>query len=167
MKRDKSRRSTVSTRNVSVSMVQRRSGNSSPICLTFCRLLQSLRIMYSACMQGSHRPSSIYLISKKLKECKKYLTRDPSLTWCGRTLTPNPATQALLCPQEALGICSEWMLLTDFSMRTGCPRSSELTSYAWRDTKSSSMASSAQSGAPLTTAIDFKTSQVYLNSMNN
>jgi hypothetical protein len=59
------------------------------------------------------------------------------------------------------------MLLIDFSMRTECPRSLELTNSAWRDSKSSSMANSAQSGAPLTTAIDFRILQVFLNSMNN
>ena len=167
MRQDKSLKSMVSILSASESMAPLLCGSSSPICLTIFPSQQSLKIIYFACMQGFHPLSSIYLISKKLKECKKYLTRVPSLTWCGRTLTPNPATQALLYPQGALGTCLEWMLLTDFSMRTGCPRSSELTSYAWRDTRSSSMANSAQSGAPLTTAIDFKTSQVYLNSMNN
>ena len=167
MRQDKSLKSMVSIQSASENMAPLLCGSSSPICSTTFPSQQSLKIIYFACMQGFHPLSSIYLISKKLKECKKYLMRDLLPIWCGRIPTPNPATQGLLCRQEELAICSESMLLIDFCMRTGCRRSWELTNYAWRDTKSSSMASSAQSGAPLTTAIDFRILQVFLNSMNN
>ena len=167
MKQDKSLRYMVFILSASGSMVQRLCGSSSRISLTTFQSQLSLKIIYFACTQGSHRPSSIYLISKKLKECKKYLTRGPLPIWCGRTPTPSPATPALPCQREGPATCSESMLLIDFSMRTECPRSSELTNYAWRDSKSSSMANSAQSGAHPTIAIGFKTLQVYLNSMNN
>ena len=167
MRQDKSLKCMVSILSASGSMVQRLYGSSSLISSTTFQSQLSLKIIYFACTQGSHRPSSIYLISKKLKECKKYLMRDPLPIWCGRTLTLSPATPALPCLREGPATCSESMLLIDFSMRTECPRSLELTNSAWRDSKSSSMANSAQSGAPLTTAIDFRILQVFLNSMNN
>ena len=160
MRLDKSLKCMDSILSASESMAQRLCGSSLLIFSTTFPSQLSLKIIYFACMQVYHPLSSIYLISKKLKECKKYLTKDPLLIWCGLILTLNPATQALLCRQEEQAICLESMLLIDFYMRTECPRSFELTNSAWRDFKSYSMANSAQFGALLTTAIDFKTLQV-------
>lgn len=161
MKQDKSLKCMGSIRSVRESMVQRLFGSSSLICLTTSRLQLSLKTIYSVYMQDSHQLFSIYLILKKSKGCRRYRMKDPLPIWCGPILTQNPAIQALHYQQEVLDTCLEWMLWIDFSMRTECPKSFELTSSAWRDIKCYSMGSSAQFGVLLITATDFKILQAF------
>lgn len=163
MRQDKSLRCMVSIRSANESTVQPRFGSSSQICSTISLSLQLSKIVSSVYMRASLPRSSTFLISRKSRESRKFRTRVHLLTWCGRTPTPNRATRALLCQREALAICLEWMLSTDFCMRTACPRYSGHTNSAWKATRSFLMGSSARSGAPPTTAIDFKTWPVYLN----
>lgn len=167
MKQDKSLRCMVSIPNASENTALPLYGNFLQTFSTICRLQQSQKTIYSACMRVSPRLSSTYQISKRSKESRKYLTKDPMLTWSGPILTLTLATQDSPCQREEPVICSESTLSINFCMKMECLRFLERTNFAWRDIKSSLMENSALSGALQITAIDSKTWQVSSNLMNS